>query len=440
MRVEFDVPEQVLNRLLDPVTIPSMVRARYHMAGPAPLGDIDAAVAEQVGRSEFAGLDWSGKRVAIGVGSRGIARLAEITTALVRALRALGAEPFVFPSMGSHGGATAEGQREVLTHLGVTEERIGAPIRSSMETVEIGRTNEGISVRLDRHALAADHIVFIGRVKPHTAFRGAYESGLAKMIAIGLGKQSGAAACHAARVRRHGPPHPVDRRSSPGQRPDPLRVGDIENAYDQPYKILAVPGYRILADEPALLIEAKQAMPSLPFQQFDVLVIDEIGKDMSGDGADPNVSGRYCTPFATGGPTVNKQVVLNLTDATDGNSMGLGMADFTTIRAARKINWANTYPNAITATVPQPVALPMVLPSDRLAFAAALITCNVVGREPTLVRIANTLHIGELIFSESLLGQARAVSRLELLGEPEPPPFDGEGNLLDLGITALSHA
>jgi hypothetical protein len=161
---------------------------------------------------------------------------------------------------------------------------------------------------------------------------------------------------------------------------------------------------------------------------------------MSGDGADPNVSGRYCTPFATGGPTVNKQVVLDLTDATDGNAMGLGMADFTTIRAARKMNWARTYPNALTATVPQPVALPMVLPSDRLAFAAALLTCNVVGRPPTLVRIANTLHIGELIFSESLLDQARADSRLELLGDPEPPPFDGEGNLLDLGVTALSHA
>jgi lactate racemase-like protein len=440
MRVEFEVPEQMLHGFLDPVQIPSMVRARYHMGGPAPVGDIAAVVAEQVGRPEFAGLDWAGKRVAIGVGSRGIARLAEITTALVSALRALGAEPFVFPSMGSHGGATAEGQRDVLAHFGVTEDRVGAPVRSSMETVEIGRTADGISVRLDRHALAADHIVFIGRVKPHTAFRGAYESGLAKMIAIGLGKQSGAAACHAAGFGDMARRIPLIAEVALANAPIRFGLAVLENAYDQPYKILAVPGYRILADEPALLIEAKQAMPSLPFQKFDVLVIDEIGKDMSGDGADPNVSGRYCTPFATGGPTVNKQVVLNLTDATDGNSMGLGMADFTTIRAARKMNWANTYPNALTATVPQPVALPMVLPSDRLAFAAALLTCNVVGRPPTLVRIANTLHIGELMFSASLLDQARADSRLELLGEPDPLPFDGEGNLLDLGVSALTHA
>ena len=440
MRVEFEVPEQVLHELLDPVPIPAMVRARYHMAGPAPLADIDAAVAEQVGRPEFAGLDWTGKRVAIGVGSRGIARLADITTALVRALRVLGAEPFVFPSMGSHGGATAEGQREVLAHLGVTEERVGAPIRSSMETVEIGRTEDGISVRLDRHALAADHIVIVGRVKPHTAFRGAYESGLAKMIAIGLGKQSGAASCHAAGFGDMARRVPLIAEVALANAPIRFGLAVLENAYDQPYKILAVPGYRILADEPALLIEAKQAMPSLPFAKFDVLVIDEIGKDMSGDGADPNVSGRYATPFAAGGPAVNKQVVLDLTDATDGNANGLGMADFITIRAARKMNWARTYPNALTSTVPQPVSVPMVLPSDQLALAAALLTCHAVGRPPTLVRIANTLHLGELIFSASLLDQARADSRLELLGGPEPPCFDDEGNFLDPAVTALTHA
>ncbi|MGH2344369.1 MAG: lactate racemase domain-containing protein [Chloroflexota bacterium] len=439
MRLEFEVPEAVLHELLDPVPIPSMVRARYHMDTPAPLVNIDAAVAEQVRRAEIAGLDWSGKKVAIGVGSRGIARLAEITAALVRALRALGADPFIFPSMGSHGGATAEGQREVLTHLGVTEDRVGAPVRSSMETVEIGRTMDGISVRLDRYALAADHIVFVGRVKPHTAFRGPYESGLAKMIAIGLGKQSGAAACHAAGFGDMGRRVPLIAEVALANAPIRFGLAVLENGYDQPYKILAVPGDRILADEPDLLLEAKSSMPSLPFARFDVLVIDEIGKDMSGDGADPNITGRYATPFAAGGPEVNKQVVLDLTEATDGNANGLGTADFTTVRAARKMNWARTYPNALTSTVPHPVALPMVLPSDRLALAAALLTCNAVGRPPTLVRIANTMHLGDLIFSASLLAEARADSRLEILGEPEPPPFDGEGNLRDLAAAALAH-
>ncbi|HVA90702.1 MAG TPA: lactate racemase domain-containing protein [Chloroflexota bacterium] len=439
MRLEFEVPEQVLHELLDPVPIPRMVHVRYHMATETAIVDIDAAVAEQVRRPEVGGAIKPDQRVAIGVGSRGVAQVAEITAALVRALRGLGAEPFVIPTMGSHGGATAEGQREVLTHLGVTEKRVGAPVYSSMETVEIGRTVDGISVRLDRYALGADHIVFVGRVKPHTAFRGPYESGLAKMIAIGLGKQSGAAACHAAGFGDMGRRVPLIAEVVLANAPICFGLAVLENAYDQPYKILAVPGDRILADEPALLAEAKAAMPSLPFAELDVLVIDQLGKNISGDGADPNITGRYATPFAAGGPTVNKQVVLDLTEATDGNANGLGIADFTTARAARKVNWARTYPNALTSTVAQPVALPMVLPSDRLALAAALLTCNAVGRPPRLLRIANTLHLGELLLSESLLDDTRADSRLELLDEPADPPFDEEGNLRDLATPAPAH-
>ena len=194
MQITLDVPDDILHELLDHVSIPEMATVRNHAPTPAPVRDVDEAVAWELGRPEIRERIRPGERIAIGVGSRGIARLGEIVAALVAGLRAMGAEPFVVPAMGSHGGATAQGQREVLAALGVTEARVGAPIVSDMATVEVGRTADGIPVRLDRAALGADGIVFVARVKPHTAFRGTYESGLAKMVAIGLGKQAGAAA------------------------------------------------------------------------------------------------------------------------------------------------------------------------------------------------------------------------------------------------------
>ncbi|HXI18818.1 MAG TPA: lactate racemase domain-containing protein, partial [Chloroflexota bacterium] len=402
MRITLDVPDDLLHRLLDGVPIPRMARVRYSMQTAPAITDIGAAVAEQLRRPEVRSLVKEGQRIAIGVGSRGIARLAETTAALVKELKALGAEPFIVPAMGSHGGASDEGQREVLAHLGVTEERMGAPVISDMTTVEVGRTADGIPVRLDRHALGADGIVFIARVKPHTAFRGTYESGLAKMIAIGLGKQSGAAACHAAGFGDMARRVPALAAVALAKAPIRFGLAIVENAHDQPYRILAVPADRILADEQALLEDAKAMMPRLPFDELDVLVIDQIGKNVSGDGADPNITGRYPTEFASGGPRVAKQVVLDLTPETDGNANGIGTAHFTTVRAVRKMSLGQTYPNGLTSTVVNPVALPMILPSDQMALAAALLTCNAVGREPRLLRIASTLKLEEFVVSESL--------------------------------------
>jgi hypothetical protein len=433
MQITFEIPEDILHGLLDGVPIPDMARVRYRMQTPPALGDLQAAVAEQIRQPQIRALIQPGQRIAIGVGSRGLGRLPEIVAGLVAALRSLDAIPFIIPAMGSHGGATAAGQRDVLTHLGVTEERVGAPVISDMATVEIGRTDDDIPVRLDRQALAADGIVFVGRVKPHTAFRGPYESGLAKMIAIGLGKQSGAAACHAAGFGDMARRVPALAAVAIARAPIRFGLAVLENAHDLPYRLVAVPADRIFADEPALLEEAKAAMPRIPFDQLDVLVIDEIGKNISGDGADPNISGRYPTPFAEGGPAVTKQVILDLTDETDGNANGLGTGDFTTVRAARKMLMGQTYPNGLTSTVVGTVKLPMVLPSDRLAFAAALLTCNVVGRAPRLLRIANTLRLDEFTVSASLLDDVRANLALDVLEGPEQPPFDGEGNLRDLG-------
>jgi len=438
MQITFDIPEDILHGLLDGVSVPDMARVRYTMRTPPPLGDLHAAVAEQLRQPQIRALIRPGQRIAIGVGSRGLGRLPEIVAGLVAELRAMGAQPFIIPTMGSHGGATAAGQRDVLTHLGVTEERVGAPIISDMATVEVGRTDDGIPVRLDRQALDADGIVFVGRVKPHTAFRGAYESGLAKMIAIGLGKQSGAAACHAAGFGDMARRVPALAAVALARAPIRFGLAVLENAHDLPYKLVAVPADRIFSDEPALLEEAKAAMPRIPFDQLDVLVIDEIGKNISGDGADPNITGRYPTPFADGGPAVNKQVILDLTVETDGNANGLGTGDFTTVRAARKMLMGQTYPNGLTSTVVGTVKLPMVLPSDRLAFAAALLTCNAVGRAPRLLRIANTLRLDEFTVSASLLDEVRTMAALEVVSPPAQPPFDGDGNLRDLGAARIN--
>ena len=433
MRITLEIPDQILHALLDDVPLPRMARVRYDIPTPPAIDDVAAAVVEQVRRPEVRGSIAPGQRVAIGVGSRGIGRLAEITAALVRELRALGAEPFVIPAMGSHGGATADGQREVLARLGVTEALVGAPVLSDMATDQIGQTDDGIPVRVDRQALRADAIVFVARVKPHTAFRGSYESGLAKMVAIGLGKQAGAASCHAAGFGDMARRIPLLAGLTIARTGLRFGLAVLENAYDRPYRILAVPADRILAEEPALLDQARQAMPRVPFDQLDVLLIDRIGKNVSGDGADPNITGRYPTPFAAGGPEVAKQVVLSLTAESEGNANGIGTADFTTVRAVTQADLGQTYPNGLTSTVVGPTALPMILPSDRLALQAGLLTCNAVGRAPRVMRIADTLTLGEFEVSASLLDEVAAHPHLAALAPAEPPPFDAEGNLRDLG-------
>jgi hypothetical protein len=433
MRITLEIPDQILESLLGGVPLPNMARVRYEIPTPPPIADVAQAVAEEMRRPEIGESIRPGQRVAIGVGSRGVARVAEITAALVKELRVLGADPFVIPAMGSHGGATADGQREVLARLGVTEEAVGAPIVSDMTTEEIGRTDDGIAVRVDRHALRADAIVFVARVKPHTAFRGQYESGLAKMVAIGLGKQEGAASCHAAGFGDMARRIPLLAGLTIARTGLKFGIAVLENAYDQPYRILAVPAARILPDEPKLLDQAKAAMPRVPFDKLDVLLIDQIGKNVSGDGADPNITGRYPTPYASGGPVVAKQIVLSITPESEGNANGIGTADITTVRAVTQTDLGQTYPNGLTSTVVGPTALPMILPSDRMALQAGLLTCNAVGRAPRVMRIADTLKLGEFQVSVSLLEEVAAHPNLEVLGPAEPLPFDAAGDLRDLG-------
>lgn len=436
MRISFDVPDDILRSLLGHVEMPQVALVRHVMDTPPGLQDVSLEVNK--GLRSLESLAKPGERIAIAVGSRGIGCLPEIVAETVRVIREVAAEPFIVPAMGSHGGATAVGQRAVLAHLGIVEERVGAPVVSDMATEVVGYTDDGTPVHIDRHALQADGIVLVVRIKPHTAFRGPYESGLAKMVAIGLGKQVGAALTHARGFGEMA--RMVPEMAAVALRSVSIRAGiaSLENAHDEPFKIAVVPSNRIMETEPALLDEARAAMPRLPFARIDVLVIDRIGKNISGDGADPNITGRYPTPFASGGPEVSKQVVLDLADASAGNANGVGTADFTTVRLAQKMDLASTYPNALTSTVARPVALPMVLPNDQLAIAAALQTCNAVGRQPTLVRIVDTLHLERIWVSTSLLRNHVGNSSLSVINDAAPLPFDSEGNVRDLGGEALS--
>ncbi len=349
----------------------------------------------------------------------------------VEEIKKLGGVPFIVPAMGSHGGATAEGQKEVLANLGVTEASVGCAIVSSMEVVEIGHLDNGLPVYMDKHAHSADGIVVINRVKPHTAFRGPCESGIVKMITIGLGKQKGAESCHAYSFKYMAEHILAMASISLVRTPILFGVATVENAYDRIARIVAVPADAMIATDKALLVEAKANMAKISFDQIDVLIVDQIGKDISGDGMDPNITGRYPTPYASGGPDIAKMVVLDLTARTHGNANGMGAADFTTRKLVDKVDFKMTYANGLTSTVVGPTHMPTVLDDDRDAILAAVKTCN--ARELSkarVVRIKNTLQLDELYVSESLLPEAEANPAVEVVSPPTAMIFDSAGNLL----------
>jgi hypothetical protein len=407
------------------VEFPRGALVEQRVETPPSLTDIGESVREALNSVEL-----PMGRVAIGVGSRGVARISEIVAALVEVLKEAGAEPFVVPAMGSHGASTAEGQADVLAHLGVSEERIGCPVRATMETVKIGETPAGVAVFMDRNAHEADSVIVVNRVKPHTAFRGTVESGPTKMLAIGLGKQRGAHSIHSAGWEIIHRTIPEAARVAVETGKVAFGLATVENADEEPCRVVAIPATNLEAGEAPLLEEAKENLARLPFEDMDVLVIDEIGKNVSGDGADPNVTGRYATTAASGGPKVQRMVYLGLTEETGGNANGLGMADVVTERLVAGMDRPSTYMNALTSTTPQPVKIPMTIPTDEMAIAAALTMCaDVDPQEVRLVRIQNTLRLGRMWVSEALLKEVEGDERLEVLEEPGPLRFDEAGVL-----------
>jgi len=417
--------------------LPRMVNVRQKFEAQR-LHDIPAAVTREFQRPEVRSRVKPGQVVAVGCGSRGIANIAEIAKSVIGELRALGAQPFVFPCMGSHGAATAEGQRKVLESYGITEASTGVPIKATMETVVVGHLEDGTPVHMDRHASEADAIVVINRIKPHTSFRGATESGLTKMLAIGIGKIIGASTYHQHGMDRFPELLPKIRDVNIGQRNVLFGVGIVENAYDETALIEVIPADQLATREPQLQAMAKEQMPQICIDEIDVLIIDEMGKNISGAGFDPNITGRNRRSIEwSAKPNVKKIVVLGLTSETMGNATGLGSADVITMRLYRELDVPSTYANIITSCNLDGAAIPMIMNTDREAIALAIKTVvRVKPQDCRIVRIRNTLQLAEIQVSEPLLAEIQSrPDRFEIVSEPAAFPFDANGVLPALTLT-----
>ena len=414
---------------------PRMVEVRQRIEAPK----IDDYVSEIRGELRRKGIGERvrpGSRIAITAGSRGIAHYPEILATVVEEVKGAGGEPFLIPAMGSHGGATPEGQLRVLRSLGITPETVGAPIKASMEVEEIGRLDDGTPVYMDRIARGADGIIVVGRVKPHTDFKGRIESGLMKMMAIGLGKQKGAETIHGRGPDGYHRLIPEAARMMMRRAPIILGLAIVENARHEIAMVKALEPQEIEAEEERLLVRAKELMARLPFEEIDVLIVDEIGKNISGTGMDTNVIGRFWLPGEAEprAPRIRRIVVLDLSEETHGNAIGIGLADFTTARVFSKIDYQETFVNSLTACSPETARMPIHLPSDREAIAMALRTCWLADpKDARVVRIRNTLELERFWISESLLEAVRMdrelSERIEVLGEPREFQFDVLGNL-----------
>src|SRR6266513_5268671 len=409
--------------------LPRMVRVRQTFARPR-VEDIPRTVAE---RLQAAGLPVKrGDTVAVGAGSRGIANIDTIVGATVRYLRDLGARPFVFPAMGSHGGGTADGQLDVLAHYGITEATMGCPVRATMDVVQVGEAL-GLPVWLDRYAAEADWIGLVNRVKPHTDFKGSIESGLFKMMTIGLGKWKGALQYHRANVN-HGYETVITAvgREMLSKARIGFGLGVVENGYDETAYVEAFRAADLEAGERRLLKDARGWMARLPFSPIDVLVVEEIGKTISGSGMDTNVIGRPSNPHEPfpNDPKILWIVALDLTEDSGGNATGIGNADFATRRLAEKIDWKKTAINAITACSPGMAKVPATYETDREAIEATLSCIGLTPPERArVIRIKNTLMLGEIEVSEAFAPDLAKRPDLTPLGDPTPLPFDVAGRL-----------
>jgi hypothetical protein len=375
-----------------------------------------------------------GMSVGVGVGSRGIANLQTIVRATLEVLRDLGAKPFVVAAMGSHGGATADGQRELLAGYGISESALGVPVKTDMDAVQIGVNSWGEPVWWDRNALAADGVVTISRVKPHTDFRGQFESGVLKMLVIGLGKRDGAGQHHRWGWRGLRDMLPETGKVVLEKTPLVASLAILENAREQTARLQVVEKDQVLAVEPKLLDEARGLMGRLPFDQLDLLVIGELGKNYSGAGIDPNVVGRLQIEAAPDlefdKPRITRICLLDLSPESHGNGTGVGLADLTTERLLNSIDQVPFRMNNLTACFLWRSKIPFAFPTDRECIEAGMATCwQPVPAKLRMAVIPNTLEVAEMWVSPPLAEEARSRPHLELNGGPRPLPFDPAGRL-----------
>ena len=416
------------------MSFPRMMRVRQNFEAPT-LEDIPGAVRQEVATLNLSSKVKPGQTVAISVGSRGIANIALIVKSLVEELKAIGREPFLVPAMGSHGGGIAAAQQEIIEGYGVTEAYTGAPIRATMDTVQVGTIEDDVPVYFDKYAYEADHVAVVGRIKPHTGFVGEIESGLHKMMLIGLGKHRGAALYHQAIVH-----YSFDRIvRAVGQTVIEkcgvlLGLGIVENPYDKTALVKAVGPDDFVEREKELLILAKKWMPRIPFDQVDLLIVDEIGKDISGAGMDTNVVGRkYHEHHAAEKefPKITRIYVRDLTEATHGNASGLGVAEYCHQQVVEKMDREITYINCMTGNAPAGATIPIYYETDRKVLEAALKTVGLVEPENAkILRIHNTLELSEVLISEAYRPQIEQREDLEIVAPATDLGFDSSDNLL----------
>ena len=422
-----------VSKLLADVPIPRMFRAKQtfprEVISPE---EIPAKILTELSREPFASKVKPGMSIAITAGSRGVANVAVITRAIADFVKSKGATPFIVPAMGSHGGATAEGQLEVLEGYGITPATMGCEIRSSMEVVHLGVSDTGQNVYIDRNAYESDGIIVSCRLKPHNAFRGPYESGPCKMMAVGLGKQRGAEQVHGAGMGHIADNIPSIARVILEKAPVLFAIPCIENAYDETCRLVAIDAPDIMKREPELLKFAFTQMPKILAEECDVLIVDETGKNYSGTGVDPNITGTFSTEYATGGVKVQRTCFLRLSEESHGNALGVGLASVITKRFYDAIDPEKMYPNCITSTVLASARIPCVVATDKEAIQMCIRTCTGIDKNRVrVIRIPNSLHIGHIMMSETYYDDVMAGKWEGLTAESEPENLVfSDGNLI----------
>lgn len=401
-----------------------VTKIRQDFARPL-IADLEQTIRHQMDKVRIP----PGARIAITVGSRGIADVALITKTVVDVVKGGGGEPFLVPAMGSHGGATADGQCGILASYGVTEESMGCPVLATMDVVELDNTGLDVPLFMDKFAFESDGVILVNRIKPHTNYHGDFESGLLKMSVIGLGKERQANAIHSYGVHGLKTIMPLAGRMILSTGKIILGLGIVENAYDETAIIEALSPHEIVPREPEILAAAKRMMPCLPLEDIDVLIVDRLGKDISGSGIDPNIIGRMKIRGEPepDSPQIKVIVVTDITEASHGNACGIGFADVTTRRLADKVDWNITYTNGVTSNFYEHIKLPVVAPTDAVALDWAIRACHDPVSPKKIVRIKDTLHLSELYLSQPALQAAG--DRVTAAGAPVEL-FDSSGLMI----------
>ena len=418
-----------INEILDNINLPQIMKVSQTFDN-TKLDDVEGDLNQKLIDKNIKDKIKPGMKSAITGGSRGISFYKELMKTIVSFVKKCGATPFIVPSMGSHGGGTSEGQENMLKKLGITKESVGCEIISSMDVVEVGRTSKDLPVYIDKNAANADGIILLNRVKLHTSFRGKYESGLIKMMAIGLAKRKGADMTHFLRYENMAENLVEVGKIALNNLNIICGVASIENGYNEVADVFVLNKDEILQEEPKILEKSKRLMPRIYLDDIDVLIVNEIGKNISGTGVDTNIVGRFHTNAASGGPNTVKLGFLDISEKSGGNGNGMGLADFVSKKFFRKIDFESTYINAITSTEPNSVKLPLVLDNDKYVFQGCVKLCGVKNiQDIKLVIINNTKELDEIYMSKSAFENAVDKSKVKKESELFDIPFDDEGNL-----------